>query len=244
MISKIEFVLVEINQGMKERQKKIIDKFKGVKCRWTDLEELTLNPVTGIVIANEVLDAFPVERLVFRGNKVFRQGVSLKKHNDEYFMEFVDLKLTSDIEKFLEDSKDLLKMEFPPKDICDGWVTEWHCDIPSWFKKVSKALINGSLLVVDYALESKRYYNRVRKEGTLISYRNQVANTNILKDAGFCDLTAHICIESTISYAITNGWNFMGETRQGQALLALGLSSFLYSLQNTTSNNLFIIIIV
>ena len=30
----------------------------------------------------------------------------------------------------------------------------------------------------------------------------------------------------------------MGETRQGQALLALGLSSFLYSLQNTTSNDL------
>ena len=238
LISKVEFVLIEINQGMKERQKKIIDKFKGVKCRWTDLEELTLNPVTGIVIANEVLDAFPVERLVFRSNKVFRQGVSLKKHNDEYFLEFVDLKPTSDIEKFLRDSEDLLRMEFPPKDICDGWVTEWHCDIPSWFKKVSKALINGSLLVVDYALESKRYYNRMRKEGTLISYRNQVANTNILKDAGFCDLTAHICIESTISYAITNGWKFMGETRQGQALLALGLSRFLYSLQNTTSNDL------
>ncbi len=30
----------------------------------------------------------------------------------------------------------------------------------------------------------------------------------------------------------------MGETRQGQALLALGLSSFLYSLQNTSSINL------
>ena len=30
----------------------------------------------------------------------------------------------------------------------------------------------------------------------------------------------------------------MGETRQGQALLALGLSTILYSLQNTSGNDL------
>ena len=35
-----------------------------------------------------------------------------------------------------------------------------------------------------------------------------------------------------------NGWKFIGETRQGQALLALGLSRFLYSLQKTTSHDL------
>ena len=78
----------------------------------------------------------------------------------------------------------------------------------------------------------------MRNDGTLISYRNQESSSNILKDAGFCDLTAHLCIESTINYAQTNGWKFMGETRQGQALLALGLSKFLFSLQNTSSQDL------
>ncbi len=235
---KIELVLVEINIGMRERQEKIVNNLKGVNYRWSDLEELALNPVTGVVIANEVLDAFPVERLVFRGNKVFRQGVSLEKMNNEYYLEFIDLQPTAAIENFLENSQSLLRIDFPPNDICCGWVTEWHCELPSWFEKLSKVLINGSLLIVDYALESKRYYNAFRKDGTLISYRKQEANSNVLKNAGFCDLTAHICIESTISYAVKNGWKFMGETRQGQALLALGLSSFIYSLQNTTSNNL------
>ena len=238
LINKIELILVEPNMGMRKRQEKVVNNIKGIKCRWSNLEELILNPVTGVVIANEVLDAFPVERLVFRNKKVFRQGVSLKKINGEYFLDLVDLKPTSAIRKFLKDSKNLLNIEFPPKDICNGWVTEWHCDIPIWFGKLSKALINGSLLVVDYALESKRYYNAMRKDGTLISYMNQEANLNILKNAGFCDLTAHICIESTISYALSNGWKLMGETRQGQALLALGLSGFLYSLQKTTNDDL------
>ena len=238
LTKKIELVLVEKNMGMRERQEKIVNNIKGVNCRWSDIEELIIKPVTGVVIANEVLDAFPVERLVFSDEKVYRQGVSLKQINDEYFLEFVDLEPTSAIKQFLKDSKSLLKTEFPPKDICDRWVTEWHCDIPIWFEKLSKVLENGSLLVVDYALESKRYYNAMRKDGTLIAYKDREANPNILENAGFCDLTAHLCIESTINYALINGWKFMGETRQGQALLALGLAKILYSLQNTTSNNL------
>ena len=238
LISKIEFVLVELNIGMRKRQEKVVNNFEGIYCRWCDLEDLILRPVTGVVIANEALDAFPVERLIFTGNKVFRQGVALRKKNDEYFLEFVDLKPTTAIMEFLQESNSLLNIEFPPKDICDRWVTEWHCDLPTWFGKLSKVLINGSLLIVDYAMESKRYYNANRKDGTLISYRNQKANTNILKDPGLSDLTAHLCIESTISYALINGWKFMGETRQGQALLALGLSRFLFSLQNTSSQDL------
>ena len=238
LISKIELVLVEINVGMRRRQEKVVNNLQGINCRWSNLEDLILRPVTGVVIANEVLDAFPVERLVFSENKVYRQGVSLNKINDLYSLEFVDLKPTSEIMSFLENSNSLLKIEFPPKDICNRWVTEWHRDVPSWFSKLSKVLKSGSLLVVDYAMESKRYYSALRKDGTLISYRNQEANTNLLKDAGLCDLTAHLCIESTINYALTNGWKFLGETRQGQALLALGLSNFLYSIQNSTSNDL------
>jgi len=238
LTKKIELILVEINVGMRRRQEKVVNTLEGINYRWTNIEDLILSPVTGVVIANEVLDALPVERLVFSDNKVFRQGVSLKKINDEYFLEFIDLNPTPEIAKFLEDSSSLLKIQFPPKDICNRWVTEWHCDVPSWFGKLSKILIHGSLLVVDYAMESKRYYNAMRKDGTLISYKNQEASPHLLRDAGLCDLTAHLCIESTINYALTNGWQFMGETRQGQALLALGLSSFLYSLQNTSSINL------
>ena len=238
LINKIEFILVELNLGMRERQEKVVNNLEGVNCRWSNFEDLILKPVTGVVIANEVLDAFPVERLIFNDNKVFRQGVSLKKLNDKYFLEFVDLKPNSEIIKFLDESNSLLKIDFPPKDICNRWITEWHCDLPSWFEKLSRVLINGSLLVVDYAMESKRYYNAMRKDGTIISYRNQEANPNLLKDAGLSDLTAHLCIESTINYALTNGWKFMGETRQGQALLALGLSNMLHSLQNTCSHDL------
>ena len=238
LISKLELVLVEPNLGMKKRQEKILQSLKEVKIRWSDLEELSNNPVTGVVIANEVLDAFPVERLVFRDGKLLRQGVSLRERNEKHYLEFVDLEPTPAITQFVEDSKSLLGIEFPPMGVSNGWVTEWHCDIQQWFAKLSKILLNGSLLVVDYALESRRYYSTIRDTGTLISYKNQKANSNVLKDAGFCDLTAHICIESTINYALKSGWKFLGETRQGEALLALGLSKLLFSLRNSVGKDL------
>ena len=79
LIGKVELVLVEINTGLRKRQEKVVNDLKGVSYRWADFEDLSLNPVTGVIIANEVLDALPVERIVFKDDKVFRQGVSLKK---------------------------------------------------------------------------------------------------------------------------------------------------------------------
>ncbi len=238
LIPKMELVLVELNEGMKLRQEKVVNSLKGIEIRWTNIDEMSNNPVTGVVIAHEVLDAFPVERLVFRKNNVFRQGVALQKKNHEYYLKFIELKTTLAIDQFISESKSLLGIDFPPKDISDRWTTEWHCDLPDWFKGLSKALIDGPLLIVDYAMESKRYYSKRRDDGTLISYRGQSANSNILKDPGYCDLTSHLCMESTISYAIRNKWRFLGETRQGQALLALGLSELLHLLKYIPNNNI------
>ena len=53
---------------MRKRQEKVVNNFKDVFIvAGVILEDLILRPVTGVVIANEVLDAFPVERLIFTG---------------------------------------------------------------------------------------------------------------------------------------------------------------------------------
>ena len=74
---------------MRRRQEKVVNNLEGINYRWSNIENLISQPVTGVVIANEVLDAFPVERIVFRGDEAFRQGVSLKNVNDEYFFDII-----------------------------------------------------------------------------------------------------------------------------------------------------------
>jgi SAM-dependent MidA family methyltransferase len=89
----------------------------------------------------------------------------------------------------------------------------------------------GQLLVIDYALEAWRYYAPQRSCGTLMAYRGQQASGDPLLEPGAWDLTAHLCVESVDAAAAASGWLPLGQCRQGQALLALGLAERLHGLQ-------------
>jgi len=61
---------------------------------------------------------------------------------------------------------------------------------------------------------------------------------NFLDSPGNCDLTSHICIETLINDAETLGFNTLGITKQGEALLALGLAERLFGIQKEFKEDL------
>jgi SAM-dependent MidA family methyltransferase len=99
-------------------------------------------------------------------------------------------------------------------------------------------MAEGVLLVVDYALEARRYYSPQRSSGTLMAYQGQQASPDPLRQPGHWDLTAHLCLESLERAAAAAGWQGLGSCRQGQALLALGLAGALHGLQQPGSGDL------
>jgi SAM-dependent MidA family methyltransferase len=99
-------------------------------------------------------------------------------------------------------------------------------------------MTSGELLVVDYALEAWRYYAPQRSQGTLMAYRQQQASGHPLLDPGQWDLTAHLCLESLERAALASGWEPLGQRRQGEALLALGLAQRLHGLQSDGTGEL------
>lgn len=56
-----------------------------------------------------------------------------------------------------------------------------------------------------------------------MAYRQQEACTDPFLEPGQWDLTAHVCVESALEAASAAGWHCLGDRRQGEALLALGL---------------------
>ncbi len=238
LLSNIEFVLVEINDGMRMRQKKKLMPFNNVKIRWSNFGELSTNPVTGIMIAHEILDALPVDRIVWLNNKLYLQCVKLINHLDANYLELINSKLTGKVNNFLNLAKKQLGIQIPPKNPRNGWSSELHTHLNDWFKLASSCLLNGPLLIIDYAMEARRYYQTSRFEGTLISYRNQKASNNILADPGLSDITSHLCLETLNLIAENNNFKFIGERRQGLSLLSLGLSEKLNSIQSSASDNL------
>ena len=234
----VSFVIIEPNKGMIEKQKMKLKEFLslGIDILWKGLEEIEGNNINGIFIANEVLDAFPVERITFSKGRLFRQAVSVDKKSSRLF--FDKLPITSELEKSIKFAEIKLGITIPPEDAPEGWTTEWHIDNSEWLKGIYEKINNGILLIIDYAKEAKNYYGIRNSNGTIISYKNQKTSNNILEFPGDSDLTSHICIETLINDAETLGFKNIGTTKQGEALLALGLAERLYEIQKDFKRDL------
>ena len=238
LYEKLDLVLIEINSAMRKRQKHKLSSLTNASVRWTTLEELCDEPIVGVIIAHEILDALPVERLVFRNGSLQQVGIKIVRNNSNYYLKYVDLPLSNEIIKTLESYNNNYNIIIPPINASEGWSTELHVNLDSWFSKVSRAINKGLLLVIDYSLDAKDYYNEFRSSGTIVAYKNQKLYTDVLLKPGTYDITSHICKEAAILSAQKNNFKFIGSTMQGLALLALGLAGKLSILRELGNHDI------
>lgn len=228
LAARTALLLIEPNPGMAERQRVKLSA-SPLSCRWLTFEELSATPVHGVLLAHEVLDALAVERVQWDGALWRRQQVTL--HEVDQAQPSLRLEPGEVLQP-----EELAQLEAhgllePGLQRPAGWTTELHPEQAPWLELAASGLSSGVLLVIDYAHEAWRYYAPQRSNGTLMAYRQQQASTDPLQDPGHWDLTAHLCLESLERAAASAGWEFIGQCRQGEALLALGLAQRLHGLQ-------------
>ena len=154
LAARTELVLVEPNDGMVRRQRQRLQG-SPLPVRWSSFDELAREPVTGVVLAHEVLDALPVERIVrvadgWACQRVALRGGGLRLESGE--------PLPPEAAALLE-ALGLLPVN-PQRP--EGWCTELHTALAPWMGACGSALARGHLLVIDYALEAWRYYAPAR----------------------------------------------------------------------------------
>ena len=239
LLGRLEFVLVEINPGMQARQRQRLKGLPTSCCRWCSLADLSSEPVRGVMLAHELLDALPVERLVLRNGSLQRQMVTLQITDGALSsLAWAEDPLPEDLRVQLQIQTERDCLQLPPLDAEDGWASEWHHSVKFWMQQAHAAMADGMLLVVDYALESSRYYSSRRPDGTLVAYCRQAATSDVLRNPGAQDITAHLCVEALVGDASAAGWTLDGYCRQGEALLALGLAERLNALQQIPGDQL------
>ena len=220
LAARTEIVLVEPNPGMVALQRRQLAG-SPLAVRWSSWEELRQAPLQGVVLAHEVLDALAVDRVVWDGHLWRWQLVALKDQR---------LALVAGEGLPPEEQQRMDQLVPCSSPLESGWCTEVHAGVAPWFTACASALQEGVLLVIDYAMEARRYYAPSRRDGTLMAYRQQQASTDPLQAPGEWDLTSHVCVETAQEAAAAAGWCFLGQRRQGEALLALGLAERLANL--------------
>jgi SAM-dependent MidA family methyltransferase len=235
LAARTTLVLIEPNAGMAERQRRRLAEAP-LPCRWLSAEALAAQPVAGVLLAHEVLDALAVERIEWDGALWRSQRVAL--HEDPAAGPSLRLEPGEPLDP--EANAQLAPLGLSPagSQRPPGWCTELHPELGLWLQQAAAGLRSGVLLVIDYAHEAWRYYAPQRSNGTLMAYRRQQASDDPLQEPGHWDLTAHLCLESLEAAAAAHGWQPLGQRRQGEALLALGLAQRLHALQQQPAGEL------
>lgn len=134
----------------------------------SSLEEV--EPAIGCLLANEVLDNFPVRLFEVRDDGPHEIYVGIK---DELIVEIFR---RSDV-------------ECPALEIDDRFELNNH--IEGWCKRAASAIELGYMLVIDYGdLEPAIFMQR--PAGTIVTYRKGVLGVNPLVDLGDADITSHV----------------------------------------------------
>lgn len=183
----------------------------------TDLE-----PITGVVLANEVADAFGVHRLIWRDGGP-REGWVVWD-GDGFAEEEGELSpaaRAADPEGMLGEHGIAL---------AEGDRIEISPAAAAWFAGAARGLRRGYAIVIDYGYPAPELYRAHRLQGTVRAYRAHTVSGDPFQAVGEQDLTAHVDFSALRRAGEREGLTFAGQTNQGAFLASLGMGELLVEL--------------
>lgn len=180
-----------------------------------------LEPITGVVIANEVADAMPVHRLVGRDGGFGERWVVGRGEG----FAWEDGPLSPGGRRAAEE---LRRSGVDPE---PGAVYDASPAAADWFERACRSVERGYAVVVDYGYPARELYRDHRLGGTLRAYAGHTVSDDLLAEPGERDLTAHVDLTALARAGERAGMVPAGVTTQGAFLASLGLGDRLVELQ-------------
>lgn len=174
---------------------------------------LPLRGVVGCLIANELLDSFPVHRWRIQRGSLQEAYVALE---GERLAEVWGPPSTPALGEWVQ------ALGVP---LVEGLEGEACLAMPSWAREVYTALERGMAIVIDYGGASEDLYLPGRG-GTVRAFRQHLATGSIYRYVGQQDITASVDFTSLQRCAREAGLEVLGLTSQGTFLRNLGWDAF------------------
>ena len=185
-IMPVRYEMIEISSFFKEKQKSNIEKiigsynrellpkiknifeWKKIHVEYDDFHASTeLKPITGLIIVNEIIDAFPVKVGLWQQNSpIFELGVS-KDEINQLTLAFreASFELKTRINQRKTQSENLGNYWNKSRmiDVC--------CYTENWLEKMTKTFVGGQILISDYGMERIELDHADRIESTVTGFR-------------------------------------------------------------------------
>ncbi len=178
---------------------------------------------SGVLFANELLDALPVHQVVMREDGLREVYVDVAP-SAATLRTFEGPPSTPKLAAYL----DRLGIALEP-----GWRVEINLHASEWIRTAARQLARGFIIVIDYGHEARELYSATHARGTLTTFaRHTMAGPERpaeapawLEDAGDHDITAHVDFTSVRMAAEAEGLTTLGFLDQTYFLLGLGAAT-------------------
>jgi SAM-dependent MidA family methyltransferase len=212
LYSKTQLHLSERSAGARDEQRDVLGPHA---ARLTGSDDHLPRDLTGVIYANELVDALPVHVVVMRRDGL-REIFVIEK--DGVLAEIEQPPSTPELHAYLE----RVGIRLQP-----GGRAEINLAAERWISGVSGALERGFLILIDYGHEAAELYSGSHATGTLTTFAAHRAEDRAgawLLDPGERDITSHVDLTSVRLAAERAGMTTLGITDQTYFLLGLGIA--------------------
>ena len=214
------YVIDEISPASRELLGARLSSFSE-QLEFTSLSDIS-QPIEGIIFSNELLDAFPVHRLIYRGADWREMYVGLSPDDD---FTWVEGELTD---------RGLTSVEV---NLSEGRIVEVNSDAEEWIRRAAGKLKRGFLISVDYGGLSAPFDNRERSAGSLRGFHRHGFVEDLLANPGKHDLTTTVDWNQIKAAGERAGLRTIRFERLDQFLMQEGLLEELERSCNEKSNS-------
>lgn len=203
----LKYLIIEPSPVRREWQKKRLKYFAEKVLWFNSFDEAAKNinanenksrEFTGMIFSNELLDSFPVHKLVWdaRLKKWFEMAVCC----EDELLKYVRIPLSEECAEYVNRIDSCL-LDFIP----DGFVCELSIKALDWWKMAAAFLRRGKLLTIDYGYNEQGIINPHYFNGTLRAYNRHRSNTDLLTNIGQQDITFSVNFSLFIETAEKQG---------------------------------------
>jgi SAM-dependent MidA family methyltransferase len=186
--------------------------------RVTWLDEPPAEAWSGVLLANEVIDALAVERFRIAAGGLEQVCVSERDEGFGWAYRPAPAELTDAVGHV---ASHLFR------DLGEGYRSEIRPALAPWLCGLTEQLERGLALFIDYGYPRREYYLPERRDGTLMCHYRHRAHGDAFFWPGLQDITAWVDFTALAEAADACGLEVLGYTSQAMFLLGCGLDRIL-----------------
>lgn len=215
------YFILEVSADLRARQQALLQAQLPQHLHRVQWLQALPSAFTGVIVANEVLDALPVQRFVIAQGVPHALGVCTAGQG----LQWQSRPANDSLRHAVKNIEQALHANF-----AEGYCSEVNVQLPGFINSLAAALTQGVMLFIDYGWPQAQYYAAERNQGTLSCFYRQRQHDNPLIHIGLQDITAWVDFTALAAAGLAAGLHLAGFATQAHFLFGAGLPQLLSDL--------------